>query len=153
MPADSVVSLNTHDMPLFSSFWSGKDIEDRLGLGLLNPADVQAERDRLPGAKKALIDVLRKQGWLQGSDESALTVLKACIAFMAAGPAQAVLINLEDLWLETEPQNVPSTRTEYPNWRRKMRFTFEEFCQMPRVIDILRAISNLRERGTIGSKE
>jgi 4-alpha-glucanotransferase len=57
-----------------------------------------------------------------------------------------MLINLEDLWLETQPQNVPSTEDEYPNWRRKARYSLEEFSQMPQVTDTLRTINKLREQ-------
>ena len=38
---DDVASLNTHDTPTFAGFWQGKDIEDRLALGLLSPAEAQ----------------------------------------------------------------------------------------------------------------
>ncbi len=50
-------------------------------------------------------------------------------------------MNLEDLWSETEPQNVPSTAgEESPNWRRKARYAIEEFAAMPEVVETLRAI-------------
>jgi 4-alpha-glucanotransferase len=37
-----------------------------------------------------------------------------------------VLVNMEDLWLEARPQNVPGTSSERPNWRRKARLTLEQ---------------------------
>ncbi len=57
-----------------------------------------------------------------------------------------VLVNLEDLWLEERPQNVPGTTDEYPNWRRPAPFTLERFRQMRRVTGTLRHIDGLRKR-------
>ena len=35
-------------------------------------------------------------------------------------------VTLEDLWLETERQNIPGTTDEHPNWRRPLRYSLEE---------------------------
>ena len=58
-----------------------------------------------------------------------------------------VLVNLEDLWLEERPQNVPGTTHDYPNWRRPARYTLERFRQMGRVTGTLKRIDELRKRG------
>jgi 4-alpha-glucanotransferase len=58
-----------------------------------------------------------------------------------------VLVNLEDLWLERRPQNVPGTTDEYPNWRRRARYPFERFRQMRSVTGTLKRIDGLRRRG------
>jgi 4-alpha-glucanotransferase len=50
------------------------------------------------------------------------------------------LANVEDFWLETNPQNVPGTWRERPNWLRRARQSLEEFTQMPEVLEILRAM-------------
>jgi hypothetical protein len=57
-----------------------------------------------------------------------------------------VLVNLEDLWGETAPQNVPGTNLERPNWQRKARYSLEDFTQSTRVAAILQAIATLRGR-------
>jgi 4-alpha-glucanotransferase len=142
---DIIASLNTHDMPPFASFWQGLEIEERFKLGLLSDTGAQRERDALPHIKRMMADFLRRNGWLIDSEENLIAVVKACLAFLSVSPARIMLVNLEDLWLETQPQNVPSTSTEYPNWQRKTRFNFEEFCQMPQVIDILRTVNELRQ--------
>ena len=58
-----------------------------------------------------------------------------------------MLVNLEDLWLEERPQNVPGTTDEYPNWRRPARYPFERFRQMPRVTGTLKRVDELRKKG------
>jgi hypothetical protein len=35
------------------------------------------------------------------------------------------VINIEDTWGETHPQNVPGTWRERPNWRRKAKVPME----------------------------
>ncbi|CEP67915.1 Glycoside hydrolase, superfamily [Moorella glycerini] len=62
---------------------------------------------------------------------------RACLAHLAASRARILLVNLEDLWLETAPQNIPGTVDTYPNWRRKARYTLEEFSQKPEVLQVL----------------
>jgi 4-alpha-glucanotransferase len=39
---------------------------------------------------------------------------------LAKSPAAAVMVDLEDLWLERRPKNVPGIGPEgFPSWRRK----------------------------------
>jgi len=44
----------------------------------------------------------------------------------------AVPAQQEDLTKETEQQNLPGTTWQYPNWKRKMRYTIEELESSPR---------------------
>ena len=143
--SNSIASLNTHDMPPFAAFWQGLDIEERKRIGLLGKAGVEEEKNRLLSMKKALLTFLYDRGWLHGAEDDIATVLKACLSFLAASQARMVLVNLEDLWLETQPQNVPSTKKEYPNWRRRAQYTFEQFCQLPQVVDTLLTVNELRK--------
>ena len=53
-------------------------------------------------------------------------------------------MNLEDLWLETEPQNVPGTWQERPNWQRKARLSLEEIRTNPEFASLLRTIGDKR---------
>lgn len=140
-----VASLNTHDMPPFAAFWQGLDIEQWLGLGLLDKSGVESERKIRQQLKEALRHFLVREGRLNDSTLDVRSVLRACLAFLSASPARTVLINLEDLWLETQPQNIPGTREEYPNWRRKARHSLETFSQMPEVIGIMREVNALRK--------
>ncbi|MDD4860053.1 MAG: 4-alpha-glucanotransferase [Dehalococcoidales bacterium] len=142
---DLVASLNTHDMPPFASAWDGSEIEMRRKLGLLDSVGAATEQQRLRIIKKALGDYLRRKGWLTDAAEDTATVLKACLSFLSASDARLVLVNLEDLWGETQPQNVPAVSgQDYPSWRRKTRYSFEEFCRLPEVNSILKMINDIR---------
>ncbi len=143
-----VASLNTHDMPPFTAFWQGTDIPERLNLGLLNDKSARTEKRSRRAVKNALLAFLRSGGWLECQDSDVRAVLSACLSFLGASRARVVLINLEDLWLETQSHNVPSTDDRNPNWRRKARYALEEFCRLPEVRDTLKEIDRLRKQGT-----
>jgi 4-alpha-glucanotransferase len=95
--------------------------------------------------KDALAAFLRRGGWLGEEEPGAEDVLAACLSFLAASPAGIVIAGLEDLFLETNPQNVPGTWTERPNWLRKARHGIEAFRDMPRVVRILREVDRIRK--------
>ncbi|MBM4444186.1 MAG: 4-alpha-glucanotransferase, partial [Chloroflexi bacterium] len=103
--AGDVASLNTHDMPPFAAFWRGLDIRDRLALNLLDDAGARNEWQARQEAERALLRSLRSGGWLAEAEEDDVqAVMAACLRFLGATSAGLVLVNLEDLWLETEPQ-------------------------------------------------
>jgi 4-alpha-glucanotransferase len=143
---DCIALLNTHDMPPFAAWWQGKDIEERAALGILNPAIAEEERKKRRSMLDALIRTLESQGRLRGPVELR-TVLQACLTHLCEGSAPLVLANLEDLWLETESQNVPGTWRERPNWQRKARYSLEAMAKMPEVLQQLREIDRLVKRG------
>lgn len=118
-PVQSVPSLNTHDMPPFAAFLRGDDIKDRYELGLIPDKKLKQEQQN----RRDLVAALRKR---LNSSASPRALLKSSLRWLAASPAEIALINLEDLWLETLPQNVPGTSRERPNWRRKTRLSLEE---------------------------
>ena len=55
-----------------------------------------------------------------------------------------VLVNLEDLWLERRPQNVPGTGPEPPNRRHRARHTLEPLTVLPVVNETLRWLAHAR---------
>lgn len=128
IPARALVCLNTHDMPPFAAFWLGKDASERVALPVF----------------------LYHQGRLALPTNKTGDVTRACLAHLAASRARILLVNLEDLWLETAPQNIPGTVDAYPNWRRKARYTVEEFSQKPEVLQVLKEISYLRNTNICG---
>jgi 4-alpha-glucanotransferase len=144
---DTVASLNTHDMPPFAAFWQGLDIQERLSLGLLDREGARAEKRSRRAIKRTLLTFLRSEGWLEGKGTDVGAVLRACLSFLSTSRARVVLVNLEDLWRETRPQNVPGTNDRNPNWRHRARYALEEFCQMPEVLNTLEKIDKLRRRG------
>ncbi len=142
-PTEVVASLNTHDTATFMGFWQEKDLDDRVALGILDDAQAAHERPYRAAQRDALSAFLRSRGHLS-DDDSAAAVLRGWLTFLAGQPAEFVLINLEDLWLEPAPQNVPGTWQERPNWQRKARYSLEEIAEL--CTDLLRTISDIRAR-------
>ena len=142
---DAVASLNTHDMSPFAAYWEGLDIVDRLRLGLLDPSGARIEQENRRSLRPALERFLERQGWLTGDSPGLAPLLQACLRFLSASPARVVLVNLEDLWLEREPQNVPGTREERLNWQRKTHHSLGAFREMPAVVDPLCGVNDLRQ--------
>lgn len=147
VPRNSVASTNTHDMPPFAAYWRGMDIAQREELGLLDVAGARLERRErawLRGSVRAMLE--KRYGLAEGRTNDIRAILEACLAFLSGSPARVALVNLEDLWLETKPQNVPGTGSELPNWRRKLRYTDQEFSRMHSVLTCLERVDSLRTK-------
>jgi 4-alpha-glucanotransferase len=140
-PQRSVASLNTHDMSTFEAFLRGLDIDDRFDLGLIkNLAREHRERKRLIAALEKLLGT--KSG-----------LLEAALRWLGRSEAEVVLVNLEDLWRETLPQNIPGTSSERPNWRRKLRYSLDEIKTDPEIHRLLKLLADARgQRRTTGSR-
>jgi 4-alpha-glucanotransferase len=138
----SVASLNTHDMPPFAAFWQGLDIHDRVELGILDDRMAEEERRRRKTLLDSAVQYLRNTGRLRESPEP-VALLKACLTYMAGGAPLVVLANLEDLWMETQAQNMPGTWREQPNWRRRARYSLSTIRRMPEVLETLWEINEV----------
>jgi 4-alpha-glucanotransferase len=142
---DSLASLNTHDMPTFAGFWQGLDIEDRVRMRLLRRKKAPKEHRKRYRIREALARFLQRRVRL-GPGAELMQVLQACLVWLARSRARVVTLNLEDLWGETHPQNVPGTTSERPNWRRKARLSFEEFSRQRFVRETLAKVEAARHR-------
>jgi len=144
-PGNCVAGLNTHDMPPFEAFWEGADIMDRKKLGLLSKRDLSCEQTKRRRLKADLIQFLKQKRCLpQQARYSTEDVFGACCRFLAKSDAQFVLLNLEDLWGETEWQNTPGTTTERKNWVRKTEYSIEEIRASQTIRLVLGEIAKLR---------
>lgn len=148
----AVASVNTHDMSPFASFWTGLEIDDRLDLGLLDETGASEAREERAAMRRALVALLRRLDLLSPESLDPEAVLEASLAMLAAGPAPIVLVNLEDLWAETLPQNTPGTLDQRPNWRRRARYSFEQFRELPGVSRILNTVNQYRKTADKGDR-
>ena len=144
VPSRSVASVNTHDMPPFAAYWQGLDIEQRRELGLLDEAASRQENKERVQLKRALVRFLQRRGFARRGPDDCNAILRAILAFLSASRAGLVVVNLEDLWLETEAQNMPGTHEECPNWRRKSQYRLETLRRLPRVVEVLGEVDRLR---------
>jgi 4-alpha-glucanotransferase len=152
-PEQCVAVLNTHDMPPFRAFLDGTDIDDRLDLGFLNEKTARIERKQRAKMRAALEKwglYERPRAVINHPYSSPMPAAPMShievTRFLSNSMANIVLINLEDLWEETLPQNVPATSTERPNWRRRVRPSIEQIRKMARVAEVLSNVFAQRSR-------
>ena len=143
--ANSVASLNTHDMRPFAAFWKQQDIDDQVDLGLLTRKDSAQDRSRREAVKQALRRHFLASRLSKDDKGVIRPMVKALLGRQAASRAEFLMINLEDLWAETRPQNTPGTVDERPNWRRRARYSLEALKRMRSVTALLRKIDRLRK--------
>ena len=126
IPAGSLVSANTHDLPLFAAWWAGDDVHLFREIGLLDAAAEARALER----RSVERDRLRRRLDL-GAAEGPATVLGAALEWLGASAAGAVMVAMEDLWLEPRPQNVPGTSSaERPNWRGRAARPLEALAEL-----------------------
>lgn len=147
IPERSIAGLNTHDMPPFAAYQLGLDIQTRQHLDLITEDKVTNEKSHRNSQVAALSKHLHETDLLHNySSNEIKNLFIACLMLLAISPAEYLLINLEDIWLEIQPQNVPSTSLNYPNWQKKTRFDFETITIDPSIISILNIISIVRPK-------
>lgn len=149
-PELSLASANTHDMPTIAGFWSGRDIELRKSLGLVDDEGSDDSSAHRSNEKRLLLDRLRDDAALPLHDHPSLdaagvpAVKRAVHELLCASPAALVAFSLDDLGDETEPINVPGVGTDrYPCWSRKMHKTIPEIAATA-TEDIARCASRVR---------
>ncbi len=136
--------MNTHDLAPWEAYWNDLDIDERVRLGLLSPSQATAMRKDRQAARRAITTDLRRRRLLDAGQAQALDVLQACLSLLGASSARLVMVNLEDLWRQTQGQNLPGAPQDYPNWRRKARYSLEEFSRMPQVVSLLDRLNQVR---------
>ncbi len=146
VPPATVASLNTHDTATFAGFWSGADIRDRVELGIVSAAEGETLSRERTGQCERFAQELVSLGELDPNNRDLMAILRAWLFRLAGTNATLLLINLEDLWLEIEPQNVPGTWQERPNWRHKARLALEQISASHEIADTLKQIHETRRR-------
>ncbi|MBI4909733.1 MAG: 4-alpha-glucanotransferase [Acidobacteria bacterium] len=139
----ALVSSTTHDLPTLAGFWINRDIEARKAAGLLpDEASYQRQLSERATDKQRMLDMLHESKLLppwfprSAADVPELTgeLHSAIIGFLVRTPSMLLVLNQEDLTKEPDQQNLPASTWQYPNWRRKMKYTVEELrtARLPR---------------------
>jgi 4-alpha-glucanotransferase len=144
-PHASVASLNTHDLSPFAGYLKGRDIDDRARIGLFDEDAAHRAHEERTRLIERLVRFLHQRGLLdEAKNMKSDAILRAALAFLASSDASLVTVSLEDLWGEIEPQNIPGTGPEEPNWRRRAAFTLEELFGSETALATLRMVDDLR---------
>jgi len=147
IPAAAVASLNTHDMPPFAAFWKSLDLADRHDLRLIKRGELPREYRQRDRIRRALVRLLRRRGRLARGTADAGAVLRAILEHLGGSASRWLLLNLEDLWLETASQNTPGTSTERVNWRRRTPASLEQLRTTRAGLELFRKLRRTRAAG------
>jgi len=132
----TVATLDTHDTATFAGFWSGADIDDRAALGLLDEPAASAEQHARAWLRRAVTDRLGL-----GPEAGPVEVAAGLLAEASASDAALVVVTVEDGWAAPDPQNVPGTVHERPNWRRRASVAIDDWDEhdgLGRLVDAVR---------------
>ncbi len=145
-PKTAAASINTHDTPTFAAFWEGHDIDDRLSLNHLSEPEAPKEREDRAALRHTVIQYLQNKGLLT-EPPTTDAVFRTLVRLLGASEARLVLVNLEDLWGERRPQNVPGTTIESPNWRRRAARSIEQILSDAGLTAVLHQLDRSRRNG------
>lgn len=153
-PAQSMVTVSTHDLPTLKGWWTGRDLEWRQKLGLypneeMGPQE-RASRIKDRGLLLAALDDLNVIDMSKAPEQSPAimnTELSVAVQrYMAEAPSHIQLIPLEDVLEIVEQVNVPGTIDQHPNWRQKLPVTMEQFFNEDSVVAIATAMQKARPK-------
>ncbi|MBL8173134.1 MAG: 4-alpha-glucanotransferase [Bryobacterales bacterium] len=153
---NALVSSTTHDLATLAGFWTNRDIEARRNASLLPDGDsYRRQLAERVADKQALLDVLHELGLLPpGFSRNAAEIPEltgelhnAVIGFMVRTPSIVMVLNQEDLTKETEQQNLPGSTWQYPNWKRKMKYSVEQLRADKAALDFAGMFRNWLDRG------
>ncbi len=130
-------SVGTHDMPPLKAWWFGREIQIMKELNLFSEEDAKKayswrEQERKfvlsgldaegvwPEDRKRCGDYIFGENYPEGIEE-------AVNAYMAKSESEVFMLQLEDLFHQTELQNLPGTDMEHPNWRTRVPVCLEDF--------------------------
>jgi len=153
-PAQSMVTVSTHDLPTLTGWWTGRDLHWRQELRLYPTNEMgQQERNARIEDRNLLIaalsdlDVIDLDCAPQQVPAVMNTELSVAVQkYMAKAPSHIQLIPLEDTLEIVEQVNIPGTIDEHPNWRQKLPVTMTDFWEEDSVKSIAQAMQQVRPR-------
>jgi 4-alpha-glucanotransferase len=172
--AGCMAVLDTHDTATVAGWLAADDLTLRHQLGLIDEATLASGNKRRRGDVSTLVGRLRARGRLPmadpapptpGSESTTMSdgvplpdvdpvplprpdeVASALLEELGESEASLVIANIEDLWGEPDPQNVPGTVTEHRNFARPMALTLSQIGTDGQVADALTRLDRARQAG------
>lgn len=160
-PARAVAAVTTHDLPTLAGFWQGRDLAVRRDADLYaDPHQAatdtaQRRRDRL-----RLVAALQGRSLLPDGVESRPEPGSPCppqvregvLEYLAQSAAALLEVRLEEVFGWADQQNLPGTREEHPNWRRRLPLTLEEMARDPEPVKLAERLNKYRRKEELGIK-
>ncbi len=153
-PREALACITTHDLYTLAGWWSGRDIEVRRDIGMVEDGEVAKLQEERGHERRRVLGLLSDQGLLRaelaplmrGEAEAPRDLPESLAVALhrlaARTPSRLFAVPAEDLTGAIEQVNIPGTTGEHPNWRRKLSVDLEDLPEAP----LFRAITSaLRE--------
>lgn len=134
VPENAMISFNNHDLPMWASFMKSTDLDLVCSLNILR----DESRIKFQAERKA-----QMQAWSQFTGNDITVKLHE---ELAKTKGKYFVVTLEDFWSEEDPQNIPGTWKEYPNWRRKYSLPISQWTEDKQAKSILEILKKERSK-------
>ncbi len=139
-----VASVDTHDTPTFAGWVEARDVDQRIEIGGSDSVAADAARRERAEQVANLRLELQRRGLLEPGPADVAALHVALLRFLGDSDAALLLVALEDLWGETEPQNVPGTPVDRPNWVQRFPMDLDQLVTDRGVANVLEAVQQAR---------
>ena len=120
---ETLAAFGSHDVPALAGWWTAHDITQRGALGQISTSDAAGQMTARHREKQALASMLG----VQIPDGTPGQVLADAVhRALGDSGGDLVALSLDDIHGVIEPQNVPGTVDEVPNWRRRAPVRVED---------------------------
>ena len=145
-PRQAMAMAATHDLPTFTGWWRGADIDLREKLGIydfVTSLGLQAARRR---EISQFCEALAGENLLPSPALPAEPPIDAATAFLARTPCALAAVQLEDAVGEAEQANLPGVTAGHPNWQRRLKLGMEDLFAAEGGMDRLAGIMQAEQR-------
>ena len=127
--------LNTHDMPTFLAYCQALDLQKKFAEQVFTEPQYQRERQL---RKKNLLKLEQISADFPGD------IFEKSVCLLADSKAQILIIQLEDLWRESQSQNTPNEESS-ANWCRQLAYSLEQMASSTQISTLMKEISRYRK--------
>jgi len=154
-PVLALACASTHDLPTVRGFMEGSDLKLRFQHGLYrSEQDRRREEEARTHDQYLMLKALEAEDLLPPDvtpdraiePEMMPAIADAVHLYLAGSSACLLMLQIDDLFGESEQINLPGTTFERPNWRRKLSRDLDRLSADTRLQDLAKAL-NESKRG------
>jgi (1->4)-alpha-D-glucan 1-alpha-D-glucosylmutase len=127
-PRSALAVITTHDLPTFTGWWRGLDVDLRQTLGVFDPKTSDRERAARKADKGRFAEALAEENLLPSAQIPEEPPLEATIRYLARTSSVLTAVQIEDASGELNQPNMPGMDVGHPNWRRRLSNTVEDIA-------------------------
>ncbi|MGF9756461.1 malto-oligosyltrehalose synthase [Microvirga sp. 0TCS3.31] len=125
-PRSALAVITTHDLPTFTGWWRGLDVDLRQTLGIFDPKTSDRERAARKADKGHFAAALAAEELLASALAPEEPPLEATIRYLARTSSVLTAVQIEDASGELNQPNMPGMDVGHPNWRRRLSNNVED---------------------------